>query len=69
MIDDLTWEISAAWQLSEDIHFLSPCNLFPHKQTVSGPQAIYDSYISLSVHRKCSMRDLCIPCVVLFLQA
>jgi hypothetical protein len=26
--DDLTWEIRAAWQLSEDIHFLSPCNLF-----------------------------------------
>jgi hypothetical protein len=57
----------AVWQVSEGIHFLSPFNLFPHK--LSGPQAIYDTYISLSVLRICSMCDLCIPCVVLFLQA
>jgi hypothetical protein len=31
MIDDLTWEITAVWQVSEDIHFLSPFNLFPEK--------------------------------------
>jgi hypothetical protein len=56
MIDDLTSEIRAVWQVSEGIHFLSPFNLFPHKMCLVRKQFMTPT--SVWVYLKT------VPCVI-----